>query len=520
MTPQELKASILQLAIQGKLVEQRPEEGSGGELLRDILTQRRRVAESAEKKLTHIPRAERVCEADALAGVRRGEKADSLPQREEIPDSEKPFDIPESWVWVRLGEVASIERGSGIKRSETSQEGCPCVRYGEIYTSYGYSFTSTKSFVPESVATSCHMANHGDVLCTLTGEWKEEIAKATAYLGKEPIAIGGDLAKISSLAFNPILLVYFFFAPFMIQQKALKANGTMIVHIGKDAMCNLLIPLPPLAEQKRIVAKIEELLPYIDRYEKAWSKLENFNKRFPGDMQKSLLQMAIQGKLVDQRPEDGTGEELYRQIQSEKQLLIKSGKIKKEKPLSEITPDEIPFDIPESWKWYRIGELFSIINGFTPLKSNPEFWENGEIPWFTIEDVHRQGRFITSTAKFITNKAVSKGTERIVPADTVLLCCTASIGEYAYAKIPLTTNQQFNAFVTKPWYQRIVYPLYVFEFVKTLKARLISGAGKTTFNFLSVGKLSSMLIPLPPLAEQKRIVAKLEELLPLCERLK
>ena len=333
MTPQELKASILQLAIQGKLVEQRPEEGTGEELLEKILaTKNAKDAKGAKKSSraeARVLQTKAVREADALAGVRRGVKAASAaisspdcPVRPScpIPPADAPFDIPESWVWVRLGEVASIERGSGIKRSETSQEGCPCVRYGEIYTSYGYSFTSTKSFVPESVATSCHMAKHGDVLCTLTGEWKEEIAKATAYLGKEPIAIGGDLAKISSVAFNPILLVYFFFAPFMIQQKALKANGTMIVHIGKDAICNLLIPLPPLAEQKRIVAKIEELLPYIDRYEKAWSKLEDFNKRFPGDMQKSLLQMAIQGKLVDQRPEEGTGAELLEKILAAKNI--------------------------------------------------------------------------------------------------------------------------------------------------------------------------------------------------------
>ena len=119
------------------------------------------------------------------------------------------------------------------------------------------------------------------------------------------------------------------------------------IHKDYLAMCPL--PLPPLAEQKRIVAKIEELLPYIDRYEQAWSRLEDFNRRFPVDMQKSILQMAIQGKLVEQRPEEGTGEELYQQIQQEKQRLIKAGTIKKEKPLPEITEDEIPFDIPESW---------------------------------------------------------------------------------------------------------------------------------------------------------------------------
>lgn len=238
----------------------------------------------------------------------------------------------------------------------------------------------------------------------------------------------------------------------------------------------------------------------------------------PQELKNSIIQLAIQGKLVEQRPEEGTAEELYREIQKEKQALIKAGKIKKEKPLPEISEDEIPFEIPESWNWYRIGEVFNIVNGFTPLKSNPEFWTDGDIPWFTIEDVHRQGRFISTTEKFISQKALSKNTERIVPPDSVLLCCTASVGEYAYTRIPLTTNQQFNAFVTKPEYADAVFPLYVFEFAKTLKDTLIRNAGKTTFNFLSVGKLSLLLFPLPPLAEQKRIVAKIEELLPLIER--
>ena len=119
----------------------------------------------------------------------------------------------------------------------------------------------------------------------------------------------------------------------------------------------LYIPLPPLAEQKRIVAKIEELLPYIDRYEKAWKKLEQFNKRFPEDMKKSLLQYAIEGKLVEQRPEEGTAEELFQKIQEEKQRLIREKKIKKEKPLPEITEEEKPFDIPESWKWVSVGSV-------------------------------------------------------------------------------------------------------------------------------------------------------------------
>lgn len=233
-----LRKSILQQAIQGKLTKRNPADEPASELLKRIRAEKaHRIKEGKIKK------------EKPLAPV---------------SEDEKPFEIPENWSWVRLGEVALIERGAGIKRFETAPTGVPCVRYGEIYTTYGYSFTATKSFVPERIASSCHMANQGDVLCTLTGEWKEEIAKATAYLGKAPIAIGGDLAKITSATFHPVLLVYFFFSPFMIQQKAANANGTMIVHIGKNAIRNLLIPLPPLAEQERIVARINELLAMCD----------------------------------------------------------------------------------------------------------------------------------------------------------------------------------------------------------------------------------------------------------------
>lgn len=237
----------------------------------------------------------------------------------------------------------------------------------------------------------------------------------------------------------------------------------------------------------------------------------------PQELKNSILQLAIQGKLVEQRPEEGTAEELFAQIQEEKQRLIAEKKIKKEKPLPEITEDEKPFDIPQSWIWVRLGTLCNIINGFTPSRSNPDFW-NGDIPWFTIDDVREQGRFISHTNQHITNKALSKNTQRIVPPDTVLLCCTASVGEYAYTKIALTTNQQFNALVVRNENLSLVWSMYLYIFAQTLKSKIIAGAGKTTFNFLSVGKLQEFLIPLPPLAEQKRIVAKIEELLPYINR--
>ena len=237
----------------------------------------------------------------------------------------------------------------------------------------------------------------------------------------------------------------------------------------------------------------------------------------PQELKNSILQLAIQGKLVEQRPEEGTAEELFAQIQKEKQKLIAEKKIKKEKPLPEITDDEKTYDIPKSWIWVRLGTLCNIINGFTPSRSNPDFW-NGDIPWFTIDDVREQGRFISHTNQHITNKALAKSTQRIVPPDTVLLCCTASVGEYAYTKIAITTNQQFNSLVIRDEYSSLVWSMYLYIFVQTLKSKIIAGAGKTTFNFLPVGKLKEFLIPLPPLAEQKRIVAKIEELLPYIDR--
>ncbi|WP_027121329.1 restriction endonuclease subunit S [Mycoplasma leonicaptivi] len=237
----------------------------------------------------------------------------------------------------------------------------------------------------------------------------------------------------------------------------------------------------------------------------------------PEQIKNSILQYAIQGKLVEQRDEEGSTQDLYEQIQKEKVKLIKEAKIKKQKDLPEIKPEEIPFEIPKTWKWLRFGEIFNIINGFTPLRTNSEFWLKGTISWFTVNDIRKQGELIYSTEQKITEKAIAKNSKRILPPDTVLLCCTASIGECAISKIPLTTNQQFNGLVKKDIFKDYIDSHYVFYYVKTLKHLLIKNAGKTTFSFLSVEKLSNFLIPLPPLSEQRRIVEKIEELMSLVE---
>jgi type I restriction enzyme S subunit len=293
----------------------------------------------------------------------------------------------------------------------------------------------------------------------------------------------------------------------------------MIPGIDRKNVLILMLPLPPLAEQKRIVAKIEELLPYIDRYEEAWSKLEDFNTRFPVDMQKSLLQYAIQGKLVEQRGEEGTGEELYQQIQREKEKLIKEGKIKKGKKLPEITEDEIPFDIPESWKWVRLVELGIFSSGKTPTMGVSEFWEDGTIQWFTSKDMKK--KYLSDSEMQITELAAKDMAH--YDAGTLLMVVRSGILKRMLPVCILTKRSTINQDIKA---YRLFLPEmceYIFNMLKGLETRILKNYRKqvTTVDSLKFDEFSKeMLVPLPPLAEQKRIVAKLEEMLPLCEKLK
>ena len=314
-------------------------------------------------------------------------------------------------------------------------------------------------------------------------------------------------------------LYYMLMSPLVQTQATENTRGVGNKNWVLDAIANTMVVLPPLAEQKRIVIKVEELLPYVDRYAAAYEKLEQFNAKFPEDMKKSILQYAIQGKLVEQRPEEGTGEELYRQIQAEKQQLIKEGKIKKEKPLDEIAEDEIPFDIPESWKWVRVGNVFNVGTGMTPLKTEVKFYQNGTIPWVTSSLTSQ--RYIADAETKITEYALENTSLAIYPAHTLIVAMYGqgkTRGQVSELLIDATVNQACAALGNIVVDKCLVsYTYYFFLFNYEMLRKKAEGTSQPNLN---VGKIKETLIPLPPLAEQKRIVAKLEEILPLCERLK
>ena len=260
-------------------------------------------------------------------------------------------------------------------------------------------------------------------------------------------------------------------------------NAIKGITLNSTSICNLLIPLPPLSEQKRIVAKIEELLPLVERYGEACTKLEEFNRKFPDDMKKSILQKAIQGKLVEQRPEEGTGEKLYQQIQAEKQKLIKEGKLKKEKPLPEITEGEIPFEIPENWKWVHLSDLGEIVGGGTPKTGDPSLWDDDGIPWLTPADMKNiRGMYASHGERNISQTGLAKSSAQLMPKGTVLYSSRAPIGYIAIAANDICTNQGFKSLV--PANTEINKYMYYCLIARTddIKAR----ASGTTFKEISV----------------------------------
>lgn len=484
MTPQELKASILQLAIQGKLVPQIPEEGTGEELFRQIQTEKLALIKAGKIK-----------------------KEKSLP---EITEDEMPFDIPESWKWCRITECGVFISGYTPKPPELSGNGIlPYFKVSDMNTPGNELFLVNTSNYLNSSTSKYFLKN--TIVYPKNG--------GAVFTNKKRILAQDSVVDLNTGGYYPIepldlMFVYIFFSNIDFR-KCYK--GTALPTIDMDKLKCKLFPLPPLAEQKRIVAKIEELLPLIDRYEQAWSRLEDFNKRFPVDMQKSILQMAIQGKLVPQLPEEGTGEELFQQIQAEKQALIKAGKIKKEKPLPEIADDEIPFDIPESWKWVRLGK---VVKKLTDGSHNPPPNTGKGYPVISAKNVKNGLITFENIDRYTDEAGFAKENPRtdISRGDIILGIIGGSIGNIAIYTHDAKVIAQRSIAIMATMIEA-EYFVYVLKSPLIQNAMQASAAGSAQGG-VYLGTLSNFLIPLPPLAEQKRIVAKLEEILPLCERLK
>jgi len=488
LNAQDLKNSILQLAVQGKLVEQRAEEGTARELLEQI-------------KL----------EKDQLIKDKKIKKSKPLL---EITEDEIPFEIPESWEWVRLIDLCSLISDGTHKTPAYVEYGVPFISVKDI-SSGVMDFSNVKYITREE---------HEKLISRCKPEMNDVLLCRIGTLGKA-IKICTDKEFSIFVSLGLLKLIEADVADYIVQvinsgygyrwiDDNKVGGGTHTNKINLDTLRGMPIPIPPLEEQHRIVAKIEEILPYIDQYDKAYTKLEIFNKKFPEDMKKSILQMAMQGKLVEQRPEEGTADGLYEQIVAEKAQLIKDGKIKKEKPLPEIAEDEIPYEIPSSWRWVRFSEVMDVRDG---THDSPKYIETG-IPLVTSKNISGGGLYF-SNVKYISREDADKINERSnVDTGDILFAMIGSIGN----PVIVNKDREFcvkNVALFKNYDKSKMCIEYVYWFLYREQYIMKKVASGGVQSFISLKVFRNYLFPLPPFEEQKRIVAKIEELLPYCDQL-
>lgn len=495
MKAQDLKNSILQLAIQGKLVEQRKEEGTAKELIEQIKAEKEKLIKEGKIK-----------------------KTKPLP---EITEDEIPFDIPESWEWVRLEQVCEyIQRGKSPKYSEFKKYPVVAQKCNQWS---GFSLEKAKFIDPKTIEsyTQDRILQDGDLMWNSTG--LGTLGRVAIYEdNKNPYELAVADSHVTVIRplkqYVDFKYIYYYIANPSVQSVIEKqsSGSTKQIELATNTVKNYICPLPPLEEQKRIVAKIEELMPYVEKYDKAYTEVEELNKKFPEDMQKSILQYAIQGKLVEQREEDGTAEELYQQIQAEKEKLIKEGKIKKNKPLPEITEDEIPFDIPENWKWVRLGDVFEI----NPRNKVRDELNVSFIPMALIED----GYVSEFTYEIRLWADVKKGYTHFQDEDIVMAKITPCFQNLKSALMKNLENGigagTTELHVLRP-YSNICKEFFMWfikspNFVSTCIKNMTGTAGQKR---VPTDVLKNYVVPLPPLAEQNRIVEKIEEILPYTKQL-
>ena len=447
-------------------------------------------------------------------------------------DEEIPFEIPKGWEWCRLNDLALYRKGpfgSSLTKSMFVAKSNQSIKVYEQKNAIQKDYTLGDYYISKEKFETMQsfIVKPNDIIVSCAGT----IGETYLLPSDAPIGIINQaLMRVTLFDLSMAEYWQIYFAYMLLNEAQMKGAGSAIKNIPPfEYLKAVLVPVPPLSEQNRLVERYNILLSLIRKYELDANKLNCLNQNIYDKLKRSVLQEAIQGKIVPQLKEEGTAQELLEQIKKEKQKLVKEGKLKKSalatsviykgddnkyyeqigKKCLDIT-DEIPFEIPESWTWSRLSSMCSIVNGFTPLRSETKFWDNGTINWFTVEDIKNQGELIHSTKQKITKEATSK--ERIVRAGSVLLCCTASIGQCALAMVELTTNQQFNALTVTEYNKPMLADNYLFWYAKTLKPTLKRLSGKTTFEFVSVKKVGSILIPIPPFKEQQRIVAQIEKL--------
>ena len=540
MKAKDLKNSILQMAIEGKLVPQDPSDEPASVLLERIREEKHKLIAEGKAKFPKGGESVIYIGSDGSPYEKRVDAKGRVLSDKCIAD-EVPFEeLPEGWAWARLETVAQILNGDRGKnypaKSKLRDSGIPFV--SAINVERGVVSETNMLYMTEEQydLLNAGKLEYGDMVFCIRGSLGkfgifpfERGAIASSLVIVRLIGSIGASVKYLSVLFDSVLTT-----------ASIKRfnNGTAQPNLSAANFQSFLYPIPPLAEQRRIVERVGELMSLVEGYGGLEDAREALDAALPGRLRKSVLQLAVRGGLVPQDPADEPASVLLERIRGQRRQLVAEGKMKAPKGGESIVfagsdgrryekrvdakgresepvciEDEIPFEVPNNWEWARLESVADIINGFTPKRSEAQFWDNGKVPWFTASDIRTQGRIISKTEQTITSLAMGK--RRTCPPDTVLICCTASVGEAVLTKIPLVTNQQFNSLVQLEEDECRLVPQYLLLWSLTVKHQLVKTAGTTTIPFVSVAKLGKLLIPVPSTAEQHRIVERVSKLMPL-----
>lgn len=489
MTAQDLKNSILQLAVQGKLVLQNPSDEPASELLKQITQQKAQLVEE---------------------GVIKKEKP--LPT---ISDEDIPFDIPENWLWVRLGDYC-LDAFSG-KSPVYSKTPTPYEVIGQAANQQlGLDYTQVKYTVSEfwNSMDPKYFLLENDVLLNTLGHGTLGRAGIVPVLHKKLLTDGHLFVfrLYSAIASK----FFFYYLQYKRPEIEISANGsTNQTFLSLKRTNQWLIPVPPLAEQERIVAKIEELLPLVSEYDEVENRISALNTEFPDKLRKSILQQAVQGKLTERDPSDEPAIELLDRIRAEKAKLIAEGKIKKEKIIPVISEEDQLFDIPDTWTWTTIADTCTNIQYGTSEKSAP----SGKVAVLRMGNL-QGGKIDYSNLVYTSN---DYDIERChLEYNDLLFNRTNSkelVGKTAIYKAEIPAIYAGYLIRVTPIMIDSDYLNYVMQshfFKKYCLAVKTDAIGQSNIN---AEKLKRFVFPLPPLAEQKRIVARVEDLLAACKAL-
>ena len=524
MTAQQLKNSILQMAVQGKLVPQDPNDEPASVLLERIRAEKERLIK--EKKIKREKNPSVIFKgADNTPYEKIGDEVRSL-------SDEIPFDIPDSWEWVRLGSIV-YNRG----QITPSTDFC-YIDIGSIDNKKQKLNPTDTVIAPDKAPSRARkLVDKGDVLYSTVRPYLHNMCIVDRDFSCIPIASTGFAVLTCHAELCNKFLFYYMMSPDFdaYANNTDNAKGVAYPAINDDRLYKALIPIPPLGEQFRIVSAIESVDASIRDYGAKEEALRALNGSFPEGLKKSILQEAVQGKLVPQDPSDEPAEALLERIRAEKQRLIKEGKIKKDKHESVIfrrdnshyekldgvercIDDELPFEIPENWRWCRLGTIAAVLGGKRiPAGRKLTEFNTGHV-YIRVSDM-TDGGVSTDRLLYVPEDIYPSISKYIINKADVFITVAGTIGRVG--KIPdeldganMTENADrlVLAGVNQDWLIKVLQSGMIQEQI----AQATTQVGQPK---LAIARIERFLIPLPPLAEQHRIVQRIEELLPLVKGL-